>query len=177
MAINKPGTAGDAFGRSTKPYAPGEKPGVNATGPGPDMESVKTPRNTAVDPATRPDPRTGAATTPVGKRMQPPGAPNVGRNGMPPDPVPNPHIPESDLHSTTNVNIPGMTGAPGETPDLDADDPLAAEAADQIIKDEEDEPHPEHVAGKVAVKHFEEKRAAELEAGQAAMRKHPHRFK
>lgn len=170
MANNKPETPGPAFGRSSKPYAPGEKPGVNATGPGPNMESVPTPRNTAVDLATQPDPITGEATTPGGRRLQSPGAPNKGRAGMPPDPVPNPHIP-----SSTAIPILGPNGLPMTTSSIPEVDPEAEAAADKIVDELEDEPHPEHVAGKVAVKQVEARKNAEHEAGKKAMERHPHR--
>lgn len=165
MANNKPETPGPAFGRSSKPYNPEEKPGVNVTGPGPNMEAVPTARNTAVDPATQPDPVTGGATTPMGKKLQPPGAPNKNREGMPPDPIPNPHIPN---------NIAGL-GIPPVGRVMDEDDLNAEAAADEIVADIADEPHPEHVAGKVAVKQVEARKNAEHEAGKKAMERHPHR--
>lgn len=200
MAINKPGESGPAFGRSPTPYKPApvppgtaidpanpkdgprvtppvnaapevKKTAANITPPGPNFESQKTPRNTAVDAATQPSPTTGAATTPLGKKLQPPGAPNVGREGMPPDPIPNPHIPSSEIGGGT-VIVPGA--GPGQAPPDDDQD--AEDEAERLAEENEDIPHPEHVAGKVAVKNFEAKRAAELEAGQRAVA-NPHRRK
>ena len=79
-----------------------------------------------------------------------------------------PYVPGKDAPKTTGVSLPNIPQKPTALaePDLMATD----DGSDAEV-------HPEHIAGKLAVKHFEAKTSAEIAAGEKALERHPHRHK
>jgi len=80
-----------------------------------------------------------------------------------------PKSPKPVTPEMTEVVMPNIPPKPMTPSEQRADD-----RAEEMVDPKE--PHPEHVAGKVAVKQFEARTEAEQETGKKAVEKHPHRF-